>query len=116
MILIGNILVLILLGFILVHFYRKAEWIWFTITCLFAVLAVVNIILYAVDVDGSITTTIETLKTIVDVLWNIALVVVIGGTAFLFFVKQQKELATKLGMAGIGFLIIVFFVKETIPV
>lgn len=116
MILIGNIVCLILFVFLFIHFYRKAEWVSFGITCLVTVLAVVNIILYGMDIDGSITTTIETLETIVDVLWSIAMVVVIGGTAFLFFVKQKKELATKLGMTGIILLMIVFLATEMIPV
>lgn len=115
-ILIGNIVCLILFVFLCIHFYRKAEWISFGIICLATVLGVVNIILYGMDVDGSITTTIETLETIVDVLWSIAMVVVIAGTAFLFFVKQQKELATKNGITGIVLLMIVFLAKELIPV
>ncbi len=116
MILIGNIVLLILFVVILVQSYRKADWISFAIACFVTVLSMGNIILSAVDVEGSITTTIETLEAVVDVLWSIAMVMIVAATAYLFLVKKNEELATKFGITGITLLMMVFLAKELIPV
>lgn len=113
---IANIVCLILFVFLLVHFYRKADRISFAIACFVTVLCAVNIIMYAMDIGGFIALTIETLETIFDVLWSIAMVVMVAATVFLFFVKKNEELATKFGITGIALLMMVFIAKELIPV
>ena len=100
----------------LVHFYRKAEMIYFAIVCFLVVLSLVNIVMYAMDIGGWITVTIETLKETLNILWNIALVLTVATMAVWFFIKKDDERTLKFSVPTLGLLAVLYMMVEFMPV